>query len=152
MESKSSNQESTRYIKQNIRAAARKERLTMSSKNGKNSTVLQLEDGKFQLVPPSECDDSYTDQVLKLLDLAYPKSIKVKELKGMTTYQNITQFRTSVIQKLHDQGLVYFDSDPEEVLISPLGRLYVHDRRTIIFQNYLARLVAGVSLRNCVLV
>ena len=135
MQSKSSNQESTQYIEQNIRAAARKERLTMSSKNGKNSTALQREDGRFQLVSPSECDESYTDQVLNLLDFAYPKSMKVKELKGMTTYQNITQFRTRVIQKFHDQGLVYYDGDTEEIMITPLGRYYVYDRRTIIFQN-----------------
>ncbi len=105
----------------------------MSNKTRNSSKVQQLEDGKYQLVPPTECDESYTDQVLKLLEFAYPKSIKVQQLKGMTAYQNITQFRTSVIHKLHDQGLVLYDAETCEVSITPLGRYYVYERRLIIY-------------------
>lgn len=133
MSGKNSNDAMSRTLNQRIRAEARKENLAMSSKSRNSNKVQQLEDGKYRLVPPTECDESYTDQVLKLLEFAYPKSIRVQELKGMTTYQNITQFRTSVIHKLHDQGLVHYDAETCEVSITPLGRYYVYERGLVTY-------------------
>ena len=133
MPSKNSNDAMPRIFNQNTSTDVRKENLAMSSRSRNISRVQRLEDGKYRLVPPTECDESYTDQVLKLLEFAYPKSTKVKELKGMTTYQNITQFRTSMIHKLHDQGLVHYDADTDEVSITPLGRHYVYERGLVIF-------------------
>lgn len=133
MSSENRNDVMSKKRNQNIRAKVRKGNLHMSGKRGNNSNVQQLENGKFRLVSPTECDESYTDQVLKLVEFAYPKSINVKDLKGMTTYQNITQFKTGFIQKLHDQGLVCYDADTCEVLITPLGRYYVYERGLVTY-------------------
>ena len=96
----------------------------MANEASSNVPKVKLEDGLYRIVFPVDRHNRYKSLVLLALNLAPQKSAAVKDLQTWTAYRNYSQFKTTVIQKLHDQGLVKYDSETGDVSITPPGVLF----------------------------
>lgn len=65
----------------------------------------------------------YRNEVIKYLSDTPAGMASVRRLFWYTGYSNITIFRRSVLQRLHDDELVYFDKVAEVVKLTRLGWL-----------------------------
>ena len=133
MPKKRSDQVIPQHNESSSRAKARGSKPAMASNSEKVMPVLKWVDGKYLLVEPSGVNTRYEDVVLLLLHYAHPKSVHVSDLKRWTGYSGITQFKNTVMQKLHGDGRAIYDSDTGEVSVTPLGRHFVYERWPVLF-------------------
>ena len=107
----------------------------MAKQRRRNYPVLHLVDGQYRIVSNTGSGIPYKALVLLLLLYAHPKSAQAKDLQLWTGYRNYTQFKTSVLKKLHDQRLAHFEEATGEVSILPPGCHYVVQRWPELFSG-----------------
>ncbi|MCY4466684.1 MAG: hypothetical protein OXE46_14235 [Chloroflexi bacterium] len=129
MASSERGQESNQDLKSNFRGTAQRKGKKMAKKNRKAVPVLEKVEGQYRIVEASGNKSHYDCRVLFALYWAHPNSATVAELVSWTMYRGgRKQFKTTVIQKLRDDGRVCVDPDTgEKVSITPMGRYFVYE-------------------------
>ena len=114
MQSKGSNQVTTQHIDRNSRGSARGRNLAMAA---------QVERRKLWVLVDMKRKSKYRDEVVKCLADSPEGIASVRSLFFRTGYSNITVFKKSVLQQLHDDELVYYDKAANKVKLTRLGWL-----------------------------
>lgn len=71
----------------------------------------------------------YPAETLRILSEEHSRVLSVHALFSLTGYSNITIFKRSVLQRLHDRQFVYYDKSASTVKLTRLGWLvasYAH--------------------------
>ena len=88
----------------------------------RRTSLIWTEDDIVRVLDPSL---SYRDKVLLILYDLQPDWVEESKLFGWVEYSNMTQFRRSVLGKLHDDALIHYADGSARIL--PPGNTYVEE-------------------------
>ena len=91
--------------------------------------AAQVERRKLWVLVNLKRKSKYRDEVIKQLSDMPTGIASVRRLFLYTGYSNITVFKSSVLQRLHDEELVYFDEVAKIVKLTRLGWLVASHAR-----------------------